>query len=182
RRRRPYHWELRHGKEGWCLPHTTAREHFEKRTAGIRTILRPGGTRFPNATVLRQVLDAHHSGVNALLDCHLQRHMSCDRELLLPCLVRDRKEHVSRRVVVDLDQIHTAALEELHRGSSLIRVPNAHPKRPVAGRVVEDRYCSDDLRAECAARRSRFPQIQNELQGGAHVADACDAIRDVELE
>src|SRR5207244_2202852 len=182
RRRRPYHRKLRHGKEGWCLPHTTAREHFEKRPACIRTILRPARTRFPDATVLRQVLDTHHSRVDALLDCDLQRHMSCDRELLLPCLVHNRKERVSRREVVHLDQVNTPALEELNRSPALVRIPDTDPERPISWCIVENRSCSDDLRAECAARRGRFSQIQNQVHGGAHVADTCDAVRHVELE
>src|SRR5262245_12206415 len=94
------------------------------------------------------MLDAHHAGINSLLNRYLQRHMSGDGELLLPCLVHDRKEHLAWREVVDLDQIHAAPLQELYSGPALIRISDPHPEWPVTGRIVEDRSCCDDSRTE----------------------------------
>src|SRR5262249_35663316 len=144
----PDHGKLGQSEQGWCLPHATARQHFEERPAGLRAILRPSRTRLPHAAGLRQVLDAHHAGINSLLNRYLQRHMSRDGELLLPRLVHNCKEHLAWRVVVDLDQIHAAPLQELYRGSALIRVSDAHPERPVTWRIVEDRSCCDNSRTE----------------------------------
>jgi hypothetical protein len=128
------------------------------------------------------VLDRHHAGVNAFLYRDFQRHVSGDRELLPPRLVDNSKEHVSRREVVHLNQIHTAAFEELNCSFALIRVPDADPERPVPRRIVEDWSCRHDPGPERAARGGGISDIEDEVEVRPHVADAGHAVGDVQRQ
>jgi len=52
--------------------------------------------------------DAGLTGVDGLLDCHLQGEVTCERQILAARLFGDGEVRVARRVVEDLDQIHSA--------------------------------------------------------------------------
>ena len=124
------------------------------------------------------MFDVDHAGVNALLYGDGQRHVSGNRELLPSRLLGNRKEHLTRREVVNLDQIDTAPLEELNRGPALIGVPDPKPERPVPGRVVEDRPRRHDARSERAPRGRGGFDVQDEVEVRPHVADPGHTVRE----
>ena len=98
------------------------------------------------------MLDIALSSVDHLLDCQADGHMSREGQILAACLLRHREKRLARSMVVDLDQIHASALEQLNRGPAVLGGLHAHSERPVARRIIEYRSRREDARSEHAAR------------------------------
>jgi hypothetical protein len=84
------------------------------------------------------VLDIALVGADDLLDFQSMGYMAREQQSLAACLLRHRKERIARRMILDLDQIHALALEQLNRG-----LPSWSSSRvfeqPVSWRIVENR-------------------------------------------
>jgi hypothetical protein len=62
------------------------------------------------------VLDIALVGADDLLNFQSMGYMAREQQSLAACLLRHRKERIARRMILDLDQIHALALEQLNRG------------------------------------------------------------------
>ena len=102
------------------------------------------------------MLDIALTGVDNLLRRHTQRYMARERKILAAGLLRDGEKRSARRMVVDFDQIHSAALEQLNCRLPVHGGLHTHSERPVSGRVIENWSRRKDTRSEHAAGRGRF--------------------------
>src|SRR5207245_1711542 len=103
-------------------------------------------------------------------------HMTRHGKILASSFFNDREEYVTRRMVMDFDQIHTSALQQLNGRPAVLDGLHAHSERPISWRTIENRSRSENARSEHPARRGGFTHSQNEVQVGPHVADARDAV------
>src|SRR5215470_6778251 len=93
-----------------------------------------------------------------------------------------RKENLSWRMVVNLDEVNSKAFQLTHSEPRLLGVCDGKAIRKAWRRVIHHRARGDDLRAEHRARPDTVSQRQNKICVAAHVAGADNALGDEQIQ
>lgn len=121
---------------------------------------------------LAQVLDARLPGLNGFRNRHGERHVSGKGQAPAPGFLGNGEVGVPRQVVVDLEEVHSAALEVRHGCAGLLGVAHFPAEWPVGRRVVEDEAGRDDPRPHVLPMFHSPPHLQGEIQVAPHVSYA----------